>query len=113
MPPGIGDETLDVIRLIKKIEFLVVTTPSKVSISAVNKLLKILRELKIPVIGLLENMKMTELSIIKDTFAEKAIPFIGSIFYDKNLEVAIGDSDLVLNTKFMEELDDNLKKINL
>ena len=34
MPPGIGDETLDVIRFIKNSEFLVITTPSKVSIGA-------------------------------------------------------------------------------
>jgi ATP-binding protein involved in chromosome partitioning len=113
MPPGIGDETLDVIRFIKKSEFLVVTTPSKVAMGAVSKLLKILRELKIPVIGLLENMKMTESSIIEDTVAEMGIPFIGSIFFDKNLEDAIGNGDLLLKTKFMEELDDNLKKINL
>lgn len=113
MPPGIGDETLDVIRFIKKSEFLVVTTPSKVAMGAVSKLLKILKELKIPIIGVLENMKMTESSIIGDTVAEMGIPFIGSIFFDKNLEDAIGDGDLLLKTKFMEELDDNLKKTNL
>ncbi len=113
MPPGIGDETLDVIRFIKKSEFLVVATPSKVAMGAVSKLLKILKELKIPIIGVLENMKMTESSIIEDTVAEMGIPFIGSIFFDKNLEDAIGDGDLLLKTKFMEELDDNLKKTNL
>jgi len=113
MPPGMGDETLDVIRYIKKSEFLVVTTPSKVAMGAVSKLLKILKELKIPIIGVLENMKMTESSIIEDTVAEMGIPFIGSIFFDKNLEDAIGDGDLLLKTKFMEELDDNLKKTNL
>lgn len=113
MPPSIGDETLDVIRFIKKSEFLVITTPSKVAMGAVSKLLKILKELKIPVIGVLENMKMTESSIIEDTVAEMGIPFIGSIFFDKNLEDAIGDGDLLLKTKFMEELDDNLKKTNL
>jgi len=113
MPPSIGDETLDVIRFIKKSEFLVITTPSKVAMGAVSKLLKILKELKIPIIGVLENMKMTESSIIEDTVAEMGIPFIGSIFFDKNLEDAIGDGDLLLKTKFMEELDDNLKKTNL
>jgi len=60
MPPGIGDETLDVIHLVKKAEFLVVTTPSKVAMGAVSKLLSILKELKLPVIGVIENMKMTE-----------------------------------------------------
>jgi len=66
MPPGIGDETLDVIRLIKKSEFLVVSTPSKVALGAVSKLLKILKELKIPIIGVLENMSMTKSSFIKN-----------------------------------------------
>ena len=113
MPPGIGDETLDVIRFIKKSEFLVVTTPSKVAMGAVSKLLKILKELKIPIIGVLENMRMTESSIIEDAIIKINIPFIGSIFFDENLEGALGDSDLLLKTKFMEELNDNLKKTNL
>ncbi len=39
MPPGIGDETLDVIHLISKSEFVVVSTPSKVALGAVDKLL--------------------------------------------------------------------------
>ena len=30
MPPGIGDAVLDLVRLIKRIEFLIVTTPSLV-----------------------------------------------------------------------------------
>ncbi|EMR74553.1 AAA domain protein [Thermoplasmatales archaeon SCGC AB-540-F20] len=113
MPPGIGDETLDVIRFIKKSEFLVVTTPSKVAMGAVSKLLKILKELKIPVIGVLENMKMTESPIIEDSIIEMNLPFIGSIFFDENLEDAIGNGDLLLKTKFMGELDNNLKKTNL
>ena len=58
MPPGIGDETLDVIKLVKKSEFLIVTTPSKVAMAAVGKLLKILKELKLPIIGIVENMQM-------------------------------------------------------
>ena len=66
MPPGIGDETLDVIRLVKKSEFLVVTTPSKVAMGAVSKLLLILKELNLPAIGVVENMKMTEGNYIKD-----------------------------------------------
>ena len=56
---------------------------------------------------------MAESSIIEDTVAEMGIPFIGGIFFDKNLEDAIGNGDLLLKTKFMEELDDILKKINL
>jgi len=113
MPPGIGDETLDVIRFIKRGEFLVITTASKVSIGAVVKLLKILKELKLPMIGILENMKMTDSSNVKDLATKLEIPFIGSIKYDKNLEEAIGDPDLLLKSRFMKELNGNLMKTNI
>jgi len=53
MPPGIGDETLDVIRYIKSSEFLIVTTPSKVAMGAVSKLLIMLIELKKPILGVI------------------------------------------------------------
>jgi ATP-binding protein involved in chromosome partitioning len=113
MPPGIGDETLDVIRFIKKSEFLVVTTPSKVAMGAVSKLLKILKELEISIIGVLENMRMTKSSIIEDAVVKMNIPFIGSIYFDENLEGSLGDGYLLLKTKFMKELNDNLEKTNL
>ena len=113
MPPGIGDETLDVIRFIKKSEFLTVTTPSKVAMGAVSKLLKILKELKIPVIGVLENMKMHESNFIENNVADLGISYLGSISFDNNLENAIGDGNLLLKTNFIEELSNCLKKTNL
>lgn len=113
MPPGIGDETLDVIRFIKNSEFLVITTPSKVSIGAVKKLIKILKELNIPIIGVLENMKMTDSNIVKDIATDLEIPFIGSITLDKNLEEVIGNPYLLSKTQFMNELNNNLKKIKI
>jgi len=36
MPPGIGDSTLDVIRLLKRAEFLIITTESRVTLDVVN-----------------------------------------------------------------------------
>jgi ATP-binding protein involved in chromosome partitioning len=113
MPPGIGDEVLDVIKYVKNGEFLVVTTPSKVSIGAVGKLLKILKELDLPIIGVLENMKMTESLFIKDTISKMSMPYIGSISFDHDLEEAIGDGSLLLKTKFMKELNSCLKRIDL
>ena len=113
MPPGIGNEVLDVIRYVKKSEFLVVTTPSKVSMGAVGKLLKILKELDIPIIGVLENMKMTESLFIKDTISKMSIQYIGSVSFDHDLEEAIGNGALLLKTKFMKELNNCLKRIDL
>ena len=113
MPPGMGDETLDVIRLVKNSEFLVVTTPSKVAMGAVSKLLKILKELKIPTIGVIENMTMTQSSFIRSEICQMNLPFLGSISFDKNLEDSIGKPDKLLETDFMKDLDKILEEINL
>ena len=113
MPPGIGDETLDVIRLIKKSEFLVVSTPSKVALAAVSKLLKLLKELKIPIIGVLENMAMTKSSFIQNEVGKLGLPYLGSISFDKNLEESIGKPDRLLDADFMKDLDKILEGINL
>lgn len=113
MPPGMGDETLDVIRLVKNSEFLVVTTPSKVAFGAVSKLLKILKELKLPTIGVIENMTMTKSPFIRSEICEMKLSFLGSISFDKNLEDSIGKPDKLLETDFMKDLDKILEGINL
>ena len=110
MPPGIGDETLDVIRFIKKSEFLVITTPSKVAMGAVRKLLEILKELKIPIVGVIENMKMKESAFIKSEVAKIDITYLGSIGFDNNLEDAIGNADKLLETDFMNDFETIVEK---
>ena len=105
MPPGIGDETLDIIKYVKKAEFLVVTTPSKVSMGAVGKLLKILKELKIPVIGIIENMKIDDSTYIHDSVSKMKIDYLGSVYFDKNLERGIGKTDILLQSSFSKDLE--------
>jgi len=111
MPPGIGDETLDVIKLVKKSEFLVITTPSKVSMGAVDKLLTILKELKLPIIGVIENMKMKDSNYIENIVTKKGLTYLNTIYFDQNLEESIGDSDKLLKTDFMTNLDKIVEKI--
>ncbi len=62
MPPGLGDQFLDVLRFLKRGgEFLVVATPSKLSINVVEKLLTLLGgEREHRVIGIVENMKLDD-----------------------------------------------------
>jgi len=111
MPPGIGDETLDVMRLVKKSEFLVITTPSKVAMGAVRKLLQLLKELNLPVIGVIENMKMIKSNYIKDIVSKIDFTYLNSISYDKNLEESIGNPNKLLNTLFMKDFEKIVKKI--
>jgi len=110
MPPGIGDETLDVIHLVKKSEFMVVSTPSKVALAAVDKLLKVLKELKLPVVGVVENMKIDDSTLIKDYSKEQGFSYLGSIAFDKNLEGAIGFPEKLMKTGFMNDFDKIITK---
>src|SRR4030043_1280565 len=48
MPPGIGDAVLDLIRLVNRIEFIIVTTPSLLAFETVKKQVALLRALKMP-----------------------------------------------------------------
>ena len=95
LPPGMGDPTLDVIRLIKKMEFLIVTTPSKISLEVVKKELQLLKEAGAPIIGVIENMK---------TSGKIDFDCIGSIGFDEHIESAIGYVDKLSETKFAREL---------
>ena len=111
MPPGIGDETLDVIKLVKNSEFLVVTTPSKVSMGSVDKLLTILIELKLHVIGVIENMKMNDSDYIEGIVTKKYLTYLNSIYFDNNLEESIGKPGKLLKSDFMKNLDKIVDKI--
>ena len=110
MPPGIGDETLDVIRLVRRSEFLIVTTPSIVAMGAVNKLLKILKELKLPIIGIIENMKMKSSNYVIESMSEMSLNYLGAIAFDHDLEDAIGNIDKLSKSDFMKDFDKIIKK---
>ncbi|WP_029912744.1 Mrp/NBP35 family ATP-binding protein [Pelobacter seleniigenes] len=56
-PPGTGDEPLSAVQLLgSRAAAVVVTTPQDVALTDVEKSLSFCRELKLPVVGLVENM---------------------------------------------------------
>jgi len=104
MPPGISDATLDVIRLVKRIGFVVITTPSRLAFETVRKLIDLLSELGIPIMGVVENMKMKESRFIQQQIEGRGIKFWGDIPFDAELEEAIGDVNKLLATQFSKKL---------
>lgn len=111
MPPGIGDATLDLIRLIKNIKFLIVTTPSQLAFETVRKLVSLLKELKISVIGVVENMKMNRTNIIQQQTRKLGLDFLGEIPYDPKMEEAIGNTNKLLNTTLAKKMEEISSKI--
>ncbi|MCD6155141.1 MAG: P-loop NTPase [Candidatus Verstraetearchaeota archaeon] len=104
MPPGISDSTLDLLRLVRRVKFLIVTSPSKLAFETVRKLIALLREMNFPIIGLIENMDMKGSPYIREMAERLRINYLGSIPFDFALEDALGDVNALLKTKFSESL---------
>jgi ATP-binding protein involved in chromosome partitioning len=110
LPPGLGDVTLDIIRLIKAVTFLIITTPSKIAFKTVRKLIQLLTEQHARIVGVVENLKMRDSSFIREQVKEHDISFLGEIAFDPDLEDAIGDVDKLRTTKFMNSVEEILSK---
>ncbi len=104
MPPGLGDATLDMIRFVKDVNFLVVTTPSKVAYETVRKQLILLKELLVPVIGVVENMQMKQSDFVKNQL-EGVAPYLGVIEYDPDLEDCFGDVEKIMKSDFYSSIE--------
>ncbi|MDD5625602.1 MAG: P-loop NTPase [Patescibacteria group bacterium] len=104
MPPGIGDAALDILKLVKKTKFLIVATPSKTTMETVNKNIKMLKELKAPILGIIENYQSHQFLKTKTESKISGVPILGKINFDKKFESAIGNTDKLLKTDFSRDL---------
>jgi len=115
MPPGIGDAVLDLVRLVKKIEFLIITTPSLLAFEVVKKQAALLGELGMPIIGVVENMKQDHNHhnpVIEEQTKKLGLRYLGAIAFDSNIEKAIGHPAKLLDTALGEPIT-NLEKVLL
>jgi len=111
MPPGMGDATLDLLWLIKNIKFLIVTTSSLLAFETVRKLVSLLKTLKVPIIGIVENMKMNDSNVIQQRVQSLGVPFLGEIPFDIKIEEFIGKTKKLLKTVFAEKIEEIASKI--
>jgi ATP-binding protein involved in chromosome partitioning len=111
MPPGIGDATLDAIRLIPGIQFLIITTPSRVAYQSVKRLALLLKELKIPVLGVIENMVFTKTDYVKEELKNIKINYINSILFDYELEQSVGFPKKFKKTRLHQNLSEITRKL--
>ena len=103
MPPGISDATLDLMRLIKRIKFLIITTPSQLAFETAKKLTSLLTQQNIPIIGIIENMKTNKSQNIKNQTKTLGLKYLGQTTYDPQIEQALGNPPKLLNTKLGQE----------
>ncbi len=89
MPPGIGEEVLDLARLIPRMESIVVSTPSAVSIAVVERLLAVLSEMGVPVPGVIANMARGDADGVRELARRCGVPFAGEVAYEEGIETAM------------------------
>ena len=111
MPPGIGDATLDIIRLIKQIKFIIITTPSQLAFETIKKLISLLKDLKVQVLGVVENMKMDDSQLIQQKVLSLNVPYLGEIRFDAKIEYAMGDVNELLASNFAKKIGEISSKI--
>lgn len=111
MPPGIGDEVLDILSYLSRAEFLVIATPSKVAYGPVEKLVKILLEYDAMILGVVENMKHKSSSSESNTLDSLKVPCLGSLGFDIKVEDAVGKPMDLIKTTFSKELQKVMEKI--
>ncbi|WP_048149846.1 Mrp/NBP35 family ATP-binding protein [Palaeococcus ferrophilus] len=104
MPPGFGDQFLDVLRFLKRGEFLVVATPSKLSINVVRKLIELLKEGNHRILGLVENLKLDEERDIARLAEGLSVPYLVGIPLYGDLEEKVGNPEELLKTEFAEKI---------
>ncbi len=97
-PPGIGDEALDLIGLVPRLEAMVVSTPSPVSVAVVGRLLGMFSEMRVPIAGVVANMTRGDARIVAELAARHGAPFAGEVPFDPGVEERMGKPEKLLET---------------
>jgi len=103
-PPGIGDAMLDLLRLIPRIEFLIVTTSSQLAFETIKKQVNLLQKLNIRIVGIVENMKMTRTKTVQHQTESLRVKFLLEIPYDDKVEDSIGYPDKLRATELARKV---------
>ncbi|EDY36312.1 hypothetical protein ABOONEI_2299 [Aciduliprofundum boonei T469] len=111
MPPGMGDQLLDILRFLKRGEFIVVGSPSPLTMNVVQKILSLLIEQKMNILGLIENM-VRNTSTLKKIAEEMGVRYLGEVRFDPEIDKLIGKPKHILTTDFGEDMKKIAEKIS-
>jgi len=107
LPPGTGDEVILISRYFKdKLSLIVVTTPNDLALNVVMRLVKILKELRVKILGIVNNMSYIRYgnTIIKP-FGEVNVSdildleLLGEVPLDPDVNKALERGDLPLKAE--------------
>jgi ATP-binding protein involved in chromosome partitioning len=105
MPPGFGDTLLDAARYLPRAEYVVVTTPSELTLATTRNTLQLLQRLELPVLGLVENFRRDgDTGGVGTLAAGDDQRLLGAIGYDEGYEASLGDLGRLRGTAFFREV---------
>lgn len=124
MPPGTGDEPLSIAQLIPDVTgTVIVTTPQDVAILDSKKAVNFAKTLKVPVIGIIENMSGFNcphcdeyIDLFKSGGGENAarelgVPFLGKIPLNQEIVVCCDDGKPFVASDSKSESTESFKEI--
>lgn len=125
LPPGTGDAPLTVMQSLPLDGLIVVSSPQELAVMVVKKAIKMAEMLKVPILGLIENMsyltcprcgEKIELfgpSRAEKIAEEKGIKFLGSLPIDPQL-AELGDRGEIekYQAEFLEDIEKTLEPLN-
>ncbi|MEM0084670.1 MAG: P-loop NTPase [Candidatus Methanomethylicia archaeon] len=101
-PPGISDIILDMLRIEWNIKFIIVTTPSKLAMETVNKLIKLLLEQNAEIIGIIVNMVLNEEEVKE--IEKLKVKILSKIPFQYDIEKKLGDIEELIKTEIFKEI---------
>lgn len=104
MPPGIGDAALDAMRLLERAEYVVVAGSSRVVLESVRRTVRLLQDVRVPILGIVENMRRKEDDGVRRLAEAQGLPVLGTVDFDETLEDALGDLDRLAATTAVRSL---------
>ena len=104
MPPGLGETVLEIMRAVKKLEFLLLTTSSILAWESTKKMALLLREMNKPVLGVIENMKLGNSNSVKEKSTGVGLKYLGSLDFEPSFERAIGSPRRLFGTSLATAL---------
>jgi ATP-binding protein involved in chromosome partitioning len=114
LPPGTGDVALSLIQTAPLSGAVVVTTPSDVSLEDARKAINMFAQVRVPVLGLVENMSYLiapgsgeRIDVFghgggKRTAEKMSVPFLGEIALDPQVRIG-GDSGMPVSAHIGDE----------
>ncbi len=110
MPPGLGDELLDILRFVPRSEMIVVTTPSVLSLRVAERLVRFLAGTETEAVGAVLNMESGENRPLQ---TPAGIPLLCTVPYVGGFEKEIGKPSLLTEGRFAEHMVEGLTALQL